>query len=303
MNIDKILSCHEKKEKIEKDAPFLNSFTMGRQGLFALWLILNGLTGFIQYNHPSLGYTMSRGYSKLVYSCGFMTFFWMTCFAGVCTLFSKTKTKRAISQSVFLLNFAVMGVYALHYSGLTITLKDLGGYPLDAARYVEWLVNMHQLAAIIGFITRSKESKVNRSILYVWALTLAGFVGSLLDGPLSEAFLIFSYCTHCVAVTDLWDMYSHALQSTNSTNSTNAECNLNKEMLSMNQFITNYSWHAFALVHFLSRFHFIPFAFGEALYFVSHVFAKIPLTLMVLTAPDEEYTPLAFEETNKVKVF
>lgn len=209
----------------------------GRQIIWFSWWAINIGVAIYKFNNPSLNYKQDREFAPSIYWYGVLTFFWVVLFCLGSYYSCHSKTKQALTQSVLMMNFSVMSVYVLHLTGFTLTLRDVAGFPLDIARYVEWLFDMDHLAAIIAFSTRANEASTSRAINNVWYLTCAGLIGSLLQDPWSDAFLILAYSTHCIAVTSLWDMYGDAIRN-------KTDCNIDNDALSLNQYITNYAWHA-----------------------------------------------------------
>jgi hypothetical protein len=194
------------------------------------------LVAALGYSSSGKKFRFEREYAPQVYQLGIFTFFMVTVFSLFSYIGSNNPSKAAVTKATTLMNFAVMGVYVMHYFELTPYLRDEMGYPVDLCRYVEWFFDMESLSCIIGFVSQVESPMIERAVLNSWLLTIFGLIGSITKGPVSQWMLLLAYGTHSIAVQVIWDMYKKAITGEN-------DCPVNESLMELSQTISAYSWH------------------------------------------------------------
>lgn len=251
-----------------------------QQKVSFVWLVATISLGVYALGVRSSLLKFPRYYADNMYLYGSSSFLIGFFFAILGFVSAKSPEKRSLAQILVMVDFIAMVSYSLLAFRLTPSFKDVVGYPVDVARYMEWICTCPSLIALIANVTRDKE-KGTRTIMNDVALLTTGFLGAILREPFSQMALILSMGTHCVVVSGLWDMYTAAIEG-------KTDCKLDKLSLKLARVATMLAWNAFPTIFFLVRYKMISFALGESLIVCADIIAKVFLTLILINASVEE---------------
>ena len=220
--------------------------------------------------------TFDRGVSDFAYLLGISNI-GLAFMMAYCTMNAKEIQRSTVAQLSAQMLFVATASMALFYMRGTLQLKDANGYPVDIARYLEWIRSCPSLAVLIGYATNGRSVLVQRSELSAFISILMGFAGTVLREPLAEICLILSICAHYTALYDFYDMFEEAI--TGASNSA-----FDADSLTLARTATLTSWNGFAITFFLARFGWISFEAGEGAFIAFELLAKSVFTVALLSA-------------------
>ena len=180
---------------------------------------------------------------------------------------SRSLERRTLGVMWSLILGVVTSTFLLFYFRLTPQLKDQRGYPVDAARYIEWTRHCAAIVQIIGYLTKARSELLYRAEINSYVLMVFGTLGAILRDPYAQICTILAWCTHFMALYDTYDMFKDALEG-------NTECNIAPESLRVAQTATLWSSNGFGVVFCLVRYRFVGYQTGEVLYILNELVAK-----------------------------
>jgi hypothetical protein len=263
------------KEMInERTNPLLSS----QRRIAAIWLITSIIWAFTSINNREE--KNSRGISDSVYLYAVSVFFIGVFFAFMGYLVSKNEEKKRLSEILVIVNGIAMFSYLLQFLRLTPCLRDVNGYPVDFARFFEWLATCPTLISLIAAVTKDTEYG-NKTVVYDYTLLAAGFFGSILRFPYTYISLAIAVFMFTQVITALWKMFSNAIEG-------KTHCRLDKLSLFVTRAVTVVSWVLFPIIFFSVRFKVVSYAFGELYYVIADILSKVFVTLLLINATVEE---------------
>ena len=232
------------------------------------------------YDIRSSLYKFPREYSDYMYYYGASAFFIGLSFAWLGSVSAKNPEKRALAKVLLLVDGVAMATYLIQASRLTPSLKDMNGYPVDLARYLEWICTCPSLVSLIANVTRNPGSAA-KTVFSDYVLLVCGFLGAIFREPYSQMCFFIAVGSFFNVISGLWDMFTNAIEGNN-------DCKLDKLSLSLARGATIVAWTAFPLTYFSVRYRLIDYAVGETCFVIADVLAKVFLTLILINATVEE---------------
>jgi hypothetical protein len=241
--------------------------------------------GFYSLQNRSQNLKFNRGIADYMYLFGASNVFTMFVVSFFATG-SRSLERRTLGVMWSLILGVVTSTFLVFYFRLTPQFKDQNGYPVDAARYIEWTRHCTAIVQIIGYLTKARSELVSRAEINSYVLMVFGTLAAVLKEPYAEICTILSWCTHYMALYDTYDMFKDALEG-------NTECNMSPESLRLAQSATLWSSNGFGVVFCLVRYRFVGYQTGEVLYILNELVAKAVFSAAIWGSLD---TPSESEE-------
>jgi class 3 adenylate cyclase len=200
-------------------------------------------------------------------------------FAWLSLTIAKSPEKKALAKILLLVDGMAFCTYLLSAFRLTPTLKDINGYPVEVARFMEWICTCPSLILMVGEITKMK-AKASTSSKFDYALLVFGFLASITKEPYSTYFAFGAVICFVQVITGLDEMFRAAL--------TDPTCKLDPFSIKIAQYATLATWTAFPITWFLVKFRVLNYAQGEICYCVADIGAKVFLTLVLVNSSVEQ---------------
>ena len=178
-----------------------------------------------------------------MYLYGASVFFIGFSFAILGYLSAKTPEKKALSQVLLFVDLIAFFTYGIQSARWTPSLKDVNGYPVDVARFLEWICTCPSLILLIGNVTKDK-TEMKRTVFYDYLLLILGFLGACLKEPYSQMCLIGAFGCFTIVISGLWDMFTRAIKG-------ETDCKLDKISLQMARAVTVASWCSCMFKYFI----------------------------------------------------
>ena len=197
-------------------------------------------------------------------------------FAGLAHVTAKSPEKKSLTRALFLIDIIPTGTYLLHAFRLTPAFRDVNGYPVDVARYIEWITTCPVLLLLIGEVTKNNHV-CQMSVINDYLMLITGFLAAVTREPYSVVFAAISVGHFFVILSGLWEMYTAAIEG-------RTDSKVDKTTLYAARAASITSWTAFATIWFLVKYNFVTFFQGEVLYVFSDIIAKVYLTLIMVNS-------------------
>jgi bacteriorhodopsin len=201
---------------------------------------------------------------------------------------AKTTEKKSLSRILFMVDAISFSTYLITALRLTPTLRDLNGYPVDVARFLEWITTCPSLILIIGEIAKKRELAAV-TMRYDYVMLICGFMASITREPYSTYFSAGALACFVNVIIGLNDMFLDA-------KSPKSECKLDSLTIDTARYGTVLSWSCckktmlilVPLIFYSTKFHLISYNQGEVAFCVADIFAKVFLTLVLVNATVEQ---------------
>ncbi|KAI9331466.1 nucleotide cyclase [Obelidium mucronatum] len=246
---------------------------------FIAWSVMTGLGWYLL----ATGYALSafdRGYADEFYAYTAGCFAIAVIYSYIAYANAQNNEKRDLGKVLCIVNFIAMATYILQFTRTSPSFKDYVGYPVDPARFFEWIATCPILIYLIAEITDNHQM-ADQTATYDYVLITFGFFACFLKQPYSEwmacSAVIFFFYTIIGIVT----MYTRAIEGKTS-------CKLDVPSLAAARAITFLAWSAFPVTWHLQRAQIVTYEQGEVMFCVSDIFAKVFLTFILVNATLEE---------------
>ncbi|KAJ3324339.1 hypothetical protein HDV06_000378, partial [Boothiomyces sp. JEL0866] len=211
---------------------------------------------------------------------GASVFFISFLFALLARNTSKSREKKELAN-VLLLVDGIAGIsYILLSLRLSPQFKDANHYPVDTARYLEWICTCPNLIALVGEITKNKYL-ADTTARYDYVLLVLGFLSAITREPFSTVFCFLSMINFVFVINGLNTMFLNGMEGKNG-------CRLDPLSLNVARVCTILSWSLFPATFFSVKYNLISYATGEITYTMIDIAAKVFLTLVLVNATVEQ---------------
>jgi bacteriorhodopsin len=243
-----------------------------------IWCITSVIWIFTSMNNRPE--KISRGIGDSVYLYASSVFFMGAFSAFMGYKVSKNEDKKRLSEILLLVNTIAMLSYLLQFLRVTPCLRDVNGYPVDFARYFEWLATCPTFISLISTLTRDSHYG-QKTIAFDYMLVAAGFLGSILRSPYTYISLGVALGMFTQVITGLANMFDAAIEG-------KTKCRLDKVSLSTAKAVTLFSWICFPIIFFAVRFKVVSYGQGELLFAIADILSKVFVTILLVNASVEE---------------
>ncbi|KAL2920337.1 hypothetical protein HK105_200410 [Polyrhizophydium stewartii] len=213
------------------------------------------------------------GYTASIFAIGFF-------FAGLAGLTARSAERRSLSYALLMIDLIPLCTYILQAYHLTPALRDSNGYPVDAARYLEWLSTCPSLVLLIGEVTKTYET-CRTTVVADYLMLIFGTLGAVAREPFASVFSTLASGFFFTVIGGLWEMYSAAIEQRTASR-------LDQVSLRFARNATIFAWSCFPLIFFSVKYGFLSFSAGEAAYCFADIVAKVFLTLTLANASVEQ---------------
>jgi len=189
--------------------------------------------------------------------------------------------KKMLSLTLLCVNVLTFSCYmSIIFRFSPAVLDPELGFPVEPARYLEWLCACPTLILLISQITQTKEH-VSYAMLADYAVVLTGFIGSVLPPPYSDFFIAVSTISFWFVVENLYKFYNEAIYG-------EEKPSIDINNLKFLKWLTLATWNMFTTNYFLVYRGWISYEQGEMFYVVSDIGAKIFFTLVLVNSSVEQ---------------
>jgi bacteriorhodopsin len=270
------------REKVSSVQAMINERTVmllaSQRRIASIWFITSVIWIFTSMNNRPE--KISRGIGDSVYLYASSIFFMGAFLAYMGYKVSKNDDKKRLSEILLIVNAIAMLSYLLQFLRVTPSLRDVNGYPVDFARYFEWLATCPTFISLISTLTRDSDYG-RKTIAFDYMLLAAGFFGSILRSPYTYISLGVALAMFTQVITGLKNMFGAAIEG-------KTKCGLDKVSLSAARAVTLFSWTCFPIIFFSVRFKVVSYGLGELLFAIADVLSKVFVTILLVNASVEE---------------
>ncbi|KAI9331467.1 nucleotide cyclase [Obelidium mucronatum] len=250
--------------------------------VFRNFLVWSGLTG-IGWYLLTTGYVaprFDRGYADEFYAYTAACFGIAVIYSYIAYANAQNNEKRDLGKVLCIVNFIAMSSYLMQWTRTTPTFSDYVGYPVDPARFFEWLATCPILIYLIAEIT-DNHHMADLTASYDYTLIVLGFIACFLKQPYSEWMACCSTIFFYYTITGLMEMYSKAIDG-------KTGCKLDVASLKVAKVITFLAWNSFTITWYIQRAQIVTYEQGELIFCINDIFAKVFLTFILVNATLEE---------------
>lgn len=245
-----------------------------------VWMVLTMTLGFYSLTIRHRLIRFDRGSSDQWYFYAASAFFIGIFFAWLANQSARNAEKKTLSNVLLLVDTISFSTYIIHSLRLTPSLRDLNGYPVDPARYLEWMSTCPVLILLIGEITKTPRVAA-KALFYDYCLLITGFLSAITREPYSSIFGTLSMGCFFNVIEGFNEMFAAAIEG-------RSDCKLDKVSLGTAKTITVVAWWAFPITFFSVKYGVVSFNTGEQMYAIADIFAKVFLTLIVVNSTVEQ---------------
>jgi class 3 adenylate cyclase len=220
-----------------------------------------------------------RGDANMWYAFTSCAFAFGTFFAWLSYTIAKSPEKKALSKVLLYVDMMSFCTYVLSALRLTPALKDANGYPVDIARFMEWVCTCPSLILLVGEITKNKRL-ATRTSNYDYCLLFFGFMSAITKEPYSSYFAFAALACFTQVITGLDDMFKSAL--------TDPTCKLDQLSIQIARYATLLTWSCFPATFFSTKYRILSYSQGEMCFCIADIGAKVFLTLVLVNSSVEQ---------------
>ena len=213
---------------------------------------------------------------------GIGSFFFALSFAWLANQSAKSGDKKAVTQALYLLNFFPMMTWFLISNRLTPNFKDINGYPVATARYMEWIMASPLLVRLSADLTKCDESLYNSVSLHNNLCLVFGFLASITREPYSSLFTTISHGVFFPVVVGLYQMFTEPIEGKNK------RCKVDHITLRVARDVHIAGQIMVGLPWFLVRYNVISFKTGEIGYLLGELVCKVLFTMVMVNSTIEQ---------------
>ncbi|KAI8926068.1 nucleotide cyclase [Entophlyctis helioformis] len=221
-----------------------------------------------------------RGSADTWYLYAASAFFLGAAFAWLARLTARSNEKKSITSALLLVDMVPIATYLMQAFRLTPALRDSNGYPVDTARYLEWISTCPVLILLIGEVTKS-PTVCRRTVLADYIMLVTGFLASVTREPFSSLFGTVSCACFFTVISGLWEMFTGAIEGLTASK-------LDKITLQAARTASIYAWSFFPIVWYSVKYKLVSFGTGEIGYCLADIVAKVFLTLVLVNSTVEQ---------------
>ncbi|KAJ3272524.1 hypothetical protein HDV01_005475 [Terramyces sp. JEL0728] len=155
-------------------------------------------------------YLFDRGNSDGWYKNNASAFVISGTFAFFANLTANSPDKKSLAVVLLLVNLITLCSYLLMAWRLTPQFKDGNQYPVDVARYLEWIATCPNLILLVGEFTK-ENTFTFRIFVYDYLMLISGFLASTTTGSISTISLLMSCIYFVLIMQGLHFMFTKAI--------------------------------------------------------------------------------------------
>jgi class 3 adenylate cyclase len=242
-------------------------------------LITTGYLGYQAMQNQAKLHKFDRGDANMWYGFTACAFAFGSFFAWLSLTIAKSPEKKALSKILLLVDGMAFFTYLLSAFRLSPTLRDINGYPVELARFMEWICTCPSLILMVGDITKMRTT-ASRTSKFDYVLLVCGFMASITKEPYSTYFAFGAVTCFVQVITGLDDMFKAAVND--------PTCKLDSYSLQIARFATVITWIAFPATWFSTKYRILSYSQGEICYCIADIGAKVFLTLVLVNSSVEQ---------------